>query len=126
MLKITPTFIVEKVEPTVNFMTERLEFMKAMDVPGEDGLTFAMMVNGSVEIHIQARASVVKEMPYLGKSGNPPSSFVYIDVADVNSLYEKLKDADILLPIEKTFYGATHFFVREPGGHVFGFSQNEG
>lgn len=125
MLKQAPTLIVDKVEPTMNFMIDRLGFKKAVDVPGESGLSFAMMVNESIEIHIQSRESAGKDIAYFRNSANPPSSFIYIDVEDVKAMYEKLKDADILLPIEKTFYGATHFFIREPGGHVFGFSQNE-
>jgi hypothetical protein len=37
----------------------------------------------------------------------------------------KTQGCDIILPLEKTFYGATHFFIREPGGHVLGLSENE-
>lgn len=124
MLKVAPTLIVDKVEPTVEFMVNRVGFEKTAEVPGDDGLSFAMLVCGNVEIHVQSRKSTT-DIPYLEKSGMPPSSFLYIDVADVNSMYEKLRDADVLRPIEKTFYGATHFFIREPGGHVLGFSQNE-
>ena len=54
-----------------------------------------------------------------------PHAFLYIDVKDVSALFEKLKDCDVILPLEKTFYGATHFFIREPGWHVLGFSENE-
>lgn len=125
MQKVAPTLVVEKVEPTMQFMTERLGFQKVVDVPSEDGLAFAMLVNGNIEVHLQTRSSASKDIPYLASSSNPPSSFLYIDVEDVQSLYKQLQDVEILRPIEKTFYGATHFFIREPGGHVFGFSQNE-
>lgn len=125
MLKVAPTLIVDKIEPSLQFWTETLGFSKIAEVPGDDGLVFAMLVNGNVEVHFQSRASTKKDMPYLADSGMPPSSFLYIDVEDVKSLYETLKGQDILLPLEKTFYGATHFFIREPGGHVVGFSQNE-
>lgn len=125
MLKMAPTLIVDQIEPTMQFMIERLGFEKTMEVPGENALAFAMMMSGSVEIHIQTRASAAKDIPYFAESSNPPSGFIYIDVEDVRSLYEKLKDSEVVLPIVKTFYGATHFFIREPGGHVFGFSQNE-
>lgn len=125
MQKVAPTLIVEVVEPTMEFMIDRLGFQKVVDVPGESGLAFAMLVNGNVEIHLQSKKSAVKDIPYFSEVKTPPSSFLYIDVEDVNALYEKLKDVDILKPIEKTFYGATHFFIREPGGHVLGFSQNE-
>lgn len=125
MLKAAPTLIVEKVEPSMNFMIERLGFTKAVDVPGEGGrLAFAMMINGNVEIHLQTRASAAKDMPYLADCKLSPSGFTYIDVEDVKGLYSRLKDAEIVIPLQKTFYGAEHFFIREPGGHVFGFSQN--
>jgi uncharacterized glyoxalase superfamily protein PhnB len=125
MLKATPTLIMEKVESSVQFWTERLGFTKAMEVPGEDGgLAFAMMVSGDVEVHFQSRAATVKDMSYLAAAQIPSASYLYIDVKDVDALYEKLKDCDIVTPLEKTFYGATHFFIREPGGHILGFSQN--
>jgi hypothetical protein len=28
------------------------------------------------------------------------------------------------VPLSRTFYGATHFFIKDPGGQVIGFSQN--
>lgn len=125
MLKVAPSLIVDKIEPSLKFWTETLGFSKVTEVPGDDGLVFAMLVNGNVEVHLQTRSSTIKDMPYLGESKMPPSSFLYIDVENVKALYEKLKNCDVMLPLEKTFYGATHFFIREPGGHVIGFSQNE-
>jgi uncharacterized glyoxalase superfamily protein PhnB len=126
MSKVAPTLIVERVETTVAFFVDRLGFAKAAEVPGEDGaLAFAMLSNGPVEIHVCTRAAAAKDVPYLGDCRMPPACFLYIDVDDVAARFEALKDCDILVPLEKTFYGATHFFVREPGGHVIGLSQNE-
>ena len=62
------------------------------------------------------RASAGQDMPYLAGGRLPPSSFIYIDVEDVTGLFAQLQDCEILLPLEKTFYGATHFFLKEPGG----------
>jgi uncharacterized glyoxalase superfamily protein PhnB len=125
MLKLAPTLIVERIEPSLAFFTTRLGFEKAAEVPGDDGaLVFAMVTAGAVEIHLQTKASAGADFPYLAAGSLPPSSFLYIDVADVHSLWERLQDCDILKPLEKTFYGATHFFIKEPGGHVLGFSQN--
>jgi len=125
MLKIAPTLIVDNVEKSLIFWTDTLGFTKVVDMPGDDGLAFAMLVNGKVEVHLQSRASAKKDMPYFADARMPSSSFLYIDVENVKDLYEKLKNCDVLSPLEKTFYGATHFFIREPGGHVVGFSQNE-
>jgi uncharacterized glyoxalase superfamily protein PhnB len=124
MIKITPTLIVEKIEPSLKFWTETLGFTKVADVAGEKGLVFAMLVKDTLEVHFQTRESAGTDIPYLKDCKNPPATFLYIDVKDVKTLYEKFKNLDILLPLEKTFYGATHFFIREPGGHVLGFSEN--
>ena len=125
MLKVAPTLIVERIEPSLAFFIDRLGFEKTVEVPGDDGvLVFAMLTAGAVEIHLQTRASAGQDLPYLASSAPPPSTFLYIDVADVRALWERLQDCDILKPLEKAFYGATHFFLKEPGGHVLGFSQN--
>ena len=125
MLKVAPSLILEKIEPSLKFMVERLGFSKVAEVPGENGLDFVLLTNGNAEIHLQTRKSAAKDIPYLGDCRLPPASFLYIDVDDVKTLHENLKDCDVIVPLQKTFYGATHFFIREPGGHVLGFSQNE-
>jgi uncharacterized glyoxalase superfamily protein PhnB len=123
-VKIAPTLIVEKINPSVKFWVEQLGFSKVTELPGEDGPVFVLLQKGDFEVHFQTRASAATDMPYFAGSQMPSSSFLYIDVDDVHALHAKLKDVEILLPLEKTFYGATHFFIREPGGHVVGFSQN--
>jgi uncharacterized glyoxalase superfamily protein PhnB len=123
--KVAPTLIVDRVEPSVRFWTERLGFQKVTEVPGDDGPVFALLSQGNAEVHFQSRASAARDLPHFEKSQLPSSSFLYIDVPDVRALYRKLSDAEIVVPLEKTFYGATHFFIREPGGHIVGFSQNE-
>src|SRR3954467_3821011 len=97
MLKLAPTLIVDKIEPSLKYFTETLGFTKTVEVPGDDGLVFAMLNNDNVEIHLQTRASTSKDMPYLTDSKMPPSSFLYIDVENVKDLYEKLKGHDLLL-----------------------------
>lgn len=125
MLKVAPTLIVDAVEPSLEFFTQRLGFTKVADVPGEDGtLVFAMLQAGAVEVHLQQRASLAKDMPYLAQSKAPPAAFLYIDVEDVQAVFATVMDCEILQRPEKKFYGATDFFLKEPGGHVIGFSQN--
>ncbi len=126
MLKVAPTLLLEELEPSVSFFVDKLGFEKIAEVPSQNGdkLDFAMLNSGSVEIHFQRLASATKDIPYFVGAKMPPSSFLYIDVNNVNELHESLKE-HCIVPLEKTFYGATHFFIKEPGGHVIGFSQNE-
>ena len=123
--KIAPTLLVDKIEPSLVFWTENLGFKKKAEVPGPKGLVFALLTNGDLEVHLQTLESAATDIPYFKDCKKPSSSFLYIDVDDVHGLYEKLKNkAEIILKLEKTFYGATHFFIREPSGHIVGFSQN--
>lgn len=124
MLKVAPTLLLEKIEPTLDFFVERLGFTTVAEVPGDEGLAFALLACDRFEVHLQTIAAAGKDIPYLGRAAFPPACFLYIDVDDVATLYEKLKGTEVLVGLEKTFYGATHFFIREPGGHVLGFSQN--
>ena len=126
MLKVAPTLLVDEIEPSLAFYTEALGFDKVVDVPGDDGkLAFAMLSQGNVEIHLQTRVGAAQDIPYLAGRGGPPSGFLYIDVKDVHGLFERLKGrVEVLVPLQKTFYGATHFFIKDPGGQVVGFSQN--
>jgi uncharacterized glyoxalase superfamily protein PhnB len=122
MLKVAPTLIVESVEPSLEFLTTRVGFQKVVAVPGEtNGLVFATVASGNVELCLQKRTSV--DLPYL-TNGGPPSTFLYINVENVDVLWDQLQDCEILTPLEETFDGAKYFFIKEPGGHVLGFSQN--
>src|SRR5436190_603002 len=86
---------------TSGIFTRRLGFEKTVEVPGDDGSpVFAMLTAGSVEVHLQTRASAAADLPYLASSALPPSTFLYIDVADVRALWAQLQDCEILKPLE--------------------------
>ena len=38
MKKLTPVFVVERIEPCLGFWTDRLDFEKTVEVPEGDGL----------------------------------------------------------------------------------------
>ena len=37
MIKVAPTLIVDRIEPTMHFMIEQLGFCKVAEVPGKNG-----------------------------------------------------------------------------------------
>ncbi len=57
MKTLTPIIFVDRVEPCLGFW-EQLGFEKTGEVPGDDGLVFAMLASGGVEIMYQLRASL--------------------------------------------------------------------
>ena len=61
---LAPVLVVDAVEPSIAFWSDRLGFTKENEVPGPDGkLIFASVKKDGVEIMYQTRASVIAEKP---------------------------------------------------------------
>jgi len=123
---LAPVLIVDAVEPSLKFWTERLGFAKDNEVPGPDGkLIFASVKKDGVEIMYQTRASVAADNPAMAAELNGRSVSLFITVptiADLDEIARRSKGAPIVKPRHDTFYGTTEFYIREPGGNVVGFA----
>jgi len=118
--KLTPALFVEAIEPCLPFWVDRLGFEKTVEVPHGDRLGFVILVRDEIEVMLQTRASVAEDVPAL--AGETSRSFLYIEVADLAPVVERLQGADIVIPVRKTFYGATEIAVRDPAGNVVAFA----
>ncbi len=124
--KITPVLIVDRVEPSVAFWRDRLGFQVVAEVPHEDHLGFAILVGEGVELMYQSRASVEADLP---KEAAPPkdaTTFLFVEVSDVDAVERAVAGAPVVMARRKTFYGMDEVGVREPGGHVITFAQRVG
>lgn len=123
---LAPVLIVDAVEPCIPFWTDRLGFTKDAEVPGDNGtLVFAIVKKGAVEIMYQTKASVVADTPAQAGDLEGHSTGLFIRVAslaDLDLAEQALRDAPLVKARHQTFYGATEFYVREPGGNVVGFA----
>ncbi len=117
--KATPLLRVERVEPSLAFWVDRLGFQKVMEVMEGDSLGFVILSKGHVEIMIQSRASLAKDLPMLSVGAMTPA-VVYLGVTDLSEIIPKLGVTDILVPRRTTYYGMEEVWVREPGGHIVG------
>src|SRR5438105_3742541 len=61
MNKLTPNLIVDDIEACLPFWTS-LGFTKTVEVPDGDRLGFVILVNAPVELMLQTRASVAKDV----------------------------------------------------------------
>ena len=120
MQSLTPILIVDAIEPCLGFW-EKLGFEITVQVPEGDVLGFVILKNGPVEVMYQTRASVAKDVPAMAEF--PSLSILYIHVSDIDEVIAAVDDAPVLVPKRTTFYGATEYAVREPGGNVVSFSQ---
>jgi len=123
---LAPVLIVDAVEPCVDFWATNLGFAKENAVPGPDGkLIFASVKKDGVEIMYQTRASVVAETPDQANDldGHSVALFLTVaSIADLEAAEQALTNAPMVKARQKTFYGSTEFYVREPGGNVVGFA----
>ena len=62
-MKITPVLFVKKVEESLRFWVDRIGFEKTVEVPGEDGLAFVILVHEGAELMLQSIASVLQDAP---------------------------------------------------------------
>ncbi|HXE75647.1 MAG TPA: VOC family protein [Candidatus Xenobia bacterium] len=121
MKKLTPALFVEKIELCLPFWVDRLGFQKTAEVPEGDALGFVILVRDGVEVMLQSRASIARDVPAL--AGEPSRSFLFVEVAQLSPIVEALKGAEIVIPVRKTFYGATEIGVRDPAGNVITFAE---
>ena len=120
MQSLTPVLIVDAIEPCLGFW-ENLGFEVTVKVPDGDVLGFVILNSGPVEVMYQTRASVAKDVPSL--AGFPSSSSLYIHVTNIDEVIAAVAGAPVLIPKRTTFYGATEYGVREPGGNAVSFSE---
>ena len=116
-MKITPVLFVEEIEKSLRFWVDRIGFEKTVEVPGEDGLAFVILVHEGVELMLQSLASVRRDEPKFAPGGaaNGASLFhgssLFMEVADFDDMLKRLEGYPIEMAERTTNYG-----MREIGG----------
>lgn len=123
MTKVTAVLLVEKIEPSLSFWVDRLGFTKTVEVPGDEGLGFVILVKDGAEVMFQTLASARKDAPSLVPETNTTGVTLFIEVADFEDVLRRIEGADVVLPERTTFYGMREIGVREPGGHILIFAK---
>jgi len=123
--KITANLIVASVEASLPFWEGRLGFERTVAVPESEGskqLGFVILVRDGVELMLQSRASMARDVAPLAEG--PHASVLYIEVADLAPIRKALSGWPSVVPERKTFYGAQEIIVRDPDGNAVFFSSH--
>jgi uncharacterized glyoxalase superfamily protein PhnB len=135
--KITANIIVSNVNEILDFYAKILGFSLVMAVPEgsqqvvtvRDAATllgFAIIRRDDVELMLQSRNSLAKELPPIAASPVGTSFTLYIQVDDIEALYKGIKDkAAVIEDVHTTFYGAREFCIRDSGGQVLTFASSQ-
>lgn len=118
--RMTANLYADRIEDCVDFWVKRLEFAKTVEVPGDGGLVFAAVQKGDIELMYGTYASLDHDLAGKYQRG---SSYLFIEVDDLDAVLAAMKGVDLLLPVHKTFYGATEFTVADPAGHLITFAR---
>ncbi len=120
--KLTPVYVVDRIEPCVEFWVSRFGFRKTIEVPEGDHFGFVALERDGVEIMYQSRTSLLKDIPGLGNYPLEDSSIGYIEVTSLDEILDKLDGVEVVVPPRKTFYGTHEVGIRGPGGRIVMFS----
>lgn len=111
---LTPNIGVKSVNETVKFYTEILGFTKVVSVPESGEFIFAIVHAGDINIMFQQIENLQEEYSDLKDLNQNPCLTLYIKLKNKNSLYDKLKDTDLLVKkIHTTPYGAEEFAIKD-------------
>jgi uncharacterized glyoxalase superfamily protein PhnB len=125
MDSLSPNIFVNDINETIKFY-QQLGFKLIVTVP-ETGteLVWAMMVNGSVTMMFQTYTSLGNDLPDISRQ-NGASLLLYIKLKNIKAFFEEIKDkVTILHGLQKTFYGATEFFIKDINNYVLTFAEDE-
>jgi uncharacterized glyoxalase superfamily protein PhnB len=124
MDSLTQNIFVRDINETIEFY-KIIGFDIAMTVPEKGDFVWVMMSCGNVNFMFQSFETLRDELPLVSRQDGGSQLF-YIQTKDVRSLHDTIKEkVKVIKGIEKTFYGATEFAIRDNNGYVLTFAENE-
>jgi uncharacterized glyoxalase superfamily protein PhnB len=121
--KITPVLYVKEIEPCVEFWTSRFGFQKTAEVPDGNRLGFVILQKDNLEIMYQSFASAEKDAPAIANEIAGGRTFLYMEVDKLEPFVAAAKNANVVVPVRTTFYGAKEIGLKDPAGHVVVFAE---
>lgn len=124
MKSLTPNFFVENVAQTMEFY-HQLGFEVRMKVPEEGEPVWVMMGNGEVNMMFQSMKSLQNELPEISRQAGGALLF-YLQVSGIRDWHLRCENMGVVFKgLEKTFYGATEFSIKDCNGYVLTFAEDE-
>ena len=118
--KVTPILLTHDVEAAIAFWAG-FGMEAPMTAPGEDGIMFAIITNGDVELMYQTFKSAIADNAQAVEGVN--RSVVYLEVASLDEILPVANKHDVVKPEHTTFYGAREIYIRDPAGNLVGFAE---
>lgn len=124
MESLSPNIFVKDINATIAFY-KILGFELTMTVPEQGDYVWVMMTCGSVALMFQTFDSLGEALPDIARSKGG-SLLLYIKLKNIRAFFTNVKDkVTVLKGLEKTFYGATEFSIKDVNGYILTFAEDE-
>lgn len=120
LTKLTPVLMTHDVDACVRFW-EEFGLNASITVPGKDGLSFAILDNGSIELMYQTFEMANAQDSNAIKGVQ--QSVVYFDATVFDELLPIAQKHEVVKPLHTTPYGLREIYIRDPAGNLIGFSE---
>ncbi|UFP93127.1 bleomycin resistance protein [Gloeobacter morelensis] len=122
--KLSPNLFVEDVGRALDFYETVLGFKRLMTLPDRAPFAWGLVQAGGVELMFQSFESLKDDpLPIEGRQSGGTLN-LYIEVDDVEALYEKLRtQVSVVREPNTTFYGMREFLMLDPDGYLLTFAQ---
>lgn len=123
IIQVTPNLFADRIEPSIDFF-KKVGFNLDVEVPEDDHIGFAILVNGPNQVMYQTRQSLRDDSEaFLPAADGTSPSLLFITVSDVEGVAQALEGYEIIMKMRDTFYGAKEISFLEPAGHVVTFAE---
>ena len=126
LTKLTPNLVVADVSRSMAFYRDVLGFSVQTTVPDAVPYVFAIVQSGPVEIFLNAAEAAAAEYPAFKGRPIGGTLTLFMQVDDARAAHEALKNrVEIVMPLEKKWYGVVEFAFLDPDGYIITFAQPE-
>ncbi|HTM03573.1 MAG TPA: VOC family protein [Vicinamibacterales bacterium] len=123
---LTPNLVVADVARSVAFYRDVLGFVLDRSVPDGEPYAFAMMRTGDVYVFLNAPTAAAAEYPMFSDRPIGGTLTLFFAVTGIADAWAALKDrVDVVMPLEKKWYGMTEFAFLDPDGYVLTYAERE-
>ena len=123
---LTPNLIVADVERSLAFYRDVLGFTVEQTVPDAPPFVFAIVRSGPVEVYLNAPGPAVEEYPAFKDRPIGGTLTLFMRVTGIRAAYDALQArVNVVMPLEKKWYGVTEFACTDPDGYVITFAEQE-
>jgi len=125
MESLTVNTFVKDINKSIEFY-KQLGFEVAMKVPEQGDIVWAMLTNGAVSMMFQTVESLGEELPDINRTKSGGSLLFYIKLKQIRDFFNQIKDkVEVVKGLDKTFYGATEFTIKDVDGYHLTFAEDE-